>query len=293
MANINDEGFLELSGIHQHGSSHQLNGANFSVLEGLSPLNIRVINQASRAMHVAKGVEMMVAGDTPHDLYFIAQGAIAITKTYAGKTQVVATLKAGEFYGEYGVLRGKTRFASVYTAEPSVIVRVGLQAIQQVLDSDEAFKSRVFSMMKKRILNSFLFSHVVFGDLPATSRETLSTQLIVSELPRGEDLFSQGDMADKYYMILSGEAEVYIQQDGNPLLLEIRRDNGVLGEVRTNKGKQYGYTASAANQLDLLVLDKAAMLVIQQADSATMKRLQQFMTQQNKKTIAKIQGLAA
>jgi len=63
--------------------------------------------------------------------------------------------------------------------------------------------------------------------------------------------------------------------------------------VRIDKGSQYGYTASAANQLDLLVLDKPAMLVIQQADSAAMKRLQHFMTQQNQKTIAKIQGLAA
>ena len=293
MANINDEGFLELSGIHQKAWQHQLNGANFPVLEGLSPLNLRVLNQASRAMHVAKGVEMMVAGDTPHDLYFIVQGAIAIAKTYAGKTQVVATLKAGDFYGEYGVLRGKTRFASVYTAEPSVIVRVGLQAIQQVLEADETFKTRVFAIMKKRVLNSFLFSHVVFRDLPAVARETLSTQLIVSELPRGEELFCQGDTADKYYMILSGEAEVFIHQDGKPLLLEIRRDNGVLGEVRIDKGSQYGYTASAANQLDLLVLDKPAMLVIQQADSAAMKRLQHFMTQQNQKTIAKIQGLAA
>jgi hypothetical protein len=94
-------------------------------------------------------------------------------------------------------------------------------------------------------------------------------------------------------MILSGEAEVFIHQGGKPLLLEIRRDNGVLGEVRIDKGRQYGYTASAANQLDLLVLDKPAMHVIQQADSVIMERLQQLMTQQNKKIIAKIQGLAA
>ena len=150
MANINDEGFLELSGIHQHGYP-QLSSNDFPVLEGLSPLNLRVLSQDSQVMNVAKGVEMMVAGDTPHDLYFIAKGSMAVTKKHAGKSVVVATLKAGDFYGEYGVLRGKTRFASVYTAEPSVIIRVGLQAIQQVLQADENFKSRVFSIMKQLI----------------------------------------------------------------------------------------------------------------------------------------------
>ena len=290
MANINDEGFLELSGIHQHGYP-QLSSNDFPVLEGLSPLNLRVLSQDSQVMNVAKGVEMMVAGDTPHDLYFIAKGSMAVTKKHAGKSVVVATLKAGDFYGEYGVLRGKTRFASVYTAEPSVIIRVGLQAIQQVLQADENFKSRVFSIMKQRILNSFLCTHAVFSDLSASIRESLSTQLTVSELKRGETLFSQGETADKYYIILSGEAEVLIQQSGKPLLLEIRRDNDILGEVRLDKGSKYGYTSVAANQLDLLALDKEAMQLMQQVDPAIIKRLQQFVMQQSKKTVAKVQSL--
>ena len=291
MANINDEGFLELSGIHQHSYQQQLSSSKFPVLEGLSPLNLRVLNQASQAMNVAKGVEMMVAGDTPHDLYFIAQGSMAVAKNHAGKSLIVATLKAGDFYGEYGVLRGKTRFASVYTAEPSVIIRVGLQAIQQVLNADADFRSRVFSIMKQRILNSFLYTHVVFREFSASIRDSLSTQLTVSELERGETLFSQGETADKYYMILSGEAEVLIQQSGKPLLLEIRRDNDILGEVRLDKGSIYGYTVVATNQLDLLALDKAAMQLMQQAEPAIVKCLQQFVMQQSKKMIAKIQSV--
>ncbi|MDQ7001580.1 MAG: cyclic nucleotide-binding domain-containing protein, partial [Ghiorsea sp.] len=291
MAKINDEGFLELSGIHQHNSQQQLSGHNFPILDGLSPLSLRILNQASRAMNVTKGVEMMVAGDTPRDLYFIAQGSIAIVKKHSGKAQVVATLKAGDFYGEYGVLRGKTRFASVYTAEPSVIMRVSLQAIQQVLDADEAFKSRVFSIMKQRILHSFLLTHVVFRGFSDAVRERLLSQVTVSELERGEALFSYGNVSNKYYMILSGEAEILVQQSNKPLLLEIRRDNGVLGEVRTDKGSKYGYTALAANALDLLVLDHATMQKMQQLEPELVKRLQQFITQQNKKTIAKIQSL--
>ena len=111
MGNINDDGFLELSGIHQHAA--YLSTERFPVLESLSPLNLRILNQASRMIHVAKGVELVLAGDTPHDLYFIARGAVAIAKKVNGKPKAVARLQSGDVYGEYGVLRGKTRFASV------------------------------------------------------------------------------------------------------------------------------------------------------------------------------------
>jgi CRP-like cAMP-binding protein len=291
MARINDEGFLELSGVHQQNGQYQLGGSNFSVLEGLSPVNLRVLNQSARVLHVAKGVEMIAVGDTPHDLYFIAQGSVVVAKKHETKPLGVATLTAGDFYGEYGLLRGKTRFASVYTAEPSVVIQVGLQAMQQVLDADEAFKDRLLAIMRKRVLNSFLFSHAVFTALSETMRQTLASQLVVSEFSRGDILFSQGDSADKYYMILSGEAEVLVQQPEHPLLLEIRRDNDILGEVRSDKGSKYAYTAVAANQLDLLVLDKKTMLAIQQADAGVFKRLQQFVIAQSKKTMVRIQAL--
>jgi CRP-like cAMP-binding protein len=291
MAKINEEGFLELSGINRQEISQQLSSSTFPVLEGLSPLNLRILNQDSQVLNVAKGVEMMVAGDTSHDLYFIAQGTMTVVKKYAGRPLVIGTLKVGDFYGEFGVLRGKTRFASVYTTEPSVVIRVGLQAIQQVLDADADFKSRVLSIMKQRVLNSFLCTHVVFRAFSASIRDILSTQLTVSEVERGETLFSQGENADKYYIILSGEAEVLIQQSGKPLLLEIRRDNDILGEVRSDKGSKYGYTAVATNQLDLLALDKVAMQFIQQTEPEIVKRLQQFIMQQNKMTVAKMQSL--
>ncbi|MCF6208830.1 MAG: cyclic nucleotide-binding domain-containing protein, partial [Ghiorsea sp.] len=139
MAKINEQGFLELSGIHQQGVLQQLNSSVFAVLEGLSPLNLRVLNQAAQVKHIATGVEMIAAGDMPHDLYFIAQGSVTVTRKDVGQSLVVATLKAGNFFGEYGVLRGKNRFASVSTAEPSVLIRVGVKAMQQVLDADAAF----------------------------------------------------------------------------------------------------------------------------------------------------------
>jgi len=290
MAKINEEGFLELSGVNQIGVSKDvLNAQKFPILQGMTPLSLRVLNQSSRLMNVMKGVEMMHAGDTPHDLYFIAQGSIIVAKQYAGKMQVIAQLKAGDVYGEYGALRGKTRFASIYTAEASEIVRVDLHSFQQVIDADEDFRNRIFKLMKQRMLSSFLSSHTVFSKLSAQERTTLSQGLTLQEIARDELLFQAGDKAENYYFILSGEAEVGITLAQKNVVLEIRRDNDVLGETRLEKGGKYAYSVSAANNLDVLLLNPQAMRLMQQVSPSVVELFKQFIQRQTKKTMNNIQ----
>ncbi len=284
MARINDDGFLELSGVNNKVFQEVLNAEKFSILSGVSPLNLRILNQASHLLNVSQGVEMMHAGDTPHDLYFINKGSVSIGKKINDEMKVVAKLIAGNFYGEYGAMRGKTRFASVYTAEKSEIIRVDLNAVQQVFDADEAFKSRVYTVMQERLLKSFLFSYSAFRKLSSTVRDILTKDLEVVELERDNMLFREGDEAKKFYLILSGEAELTVNVDDVPTVLEVRRENGVLGEVRREEGKKYAYGVYAANGLDLLVLDKKSMQNIQKANSEALLLLKQMMNHSAKKT---------
>jgi CRP-like cAMP-binding protein len=284
MANINDDGFLELSGINVKAHKDKLNAERFPILSGLSPLSLRVLNQASHTLHVAQGVEMTHEGNTPQDIYFISKGSVSIAKRQTRKVEVVAKLIAGNFYGEYSALRKKKSFASVYTAEPSEIVRVDIKAIQQVFDADEEFKKRVHTVMQGRMLSSFLFGHPVFKKLSTGKRDVLTKQLEVVELAKEETLFREGGDAQKYYLIISGEAEITLMLNDVPTVLEIRRENGVLGEVRVEAGKKYAYGVYAANSLDLLVLDKESMQSIKEVDSQTIPLLNQMMNHSAKKT---------
>ncbi len=283
MAKINDEGFLELSGVHDEASKNVLNGEDFPILAGLSPLSLRVLNQASHVIHVVQGVEMMKAGDTPHDLYFIRKGSVNVAKENHGEIKAIAKLIAGNFYGEYGALRGKARFASVYTAEPSEIVRVDLNAVQQVFDADDAFKQRFYQVMHERLLHSFLFSHPVFKQSASAARDMMAKHLQILELERDEMLFKDGDDAENYYLIVSGEAEITIMLNDIPTVLEVRRENSLLGEART-AGKKYAYGVYAANSMDLLKLDQSTLQVIQKADPKAISLLNEMIKHSAKKT---------
>lgn len=284
------EEYLDLSGIsNPDGKAEALSDKDFPILKGLSPLSMRILNNASRIMHVSKGVEMLHEGDTPHDLYFIKAGTMSIGRKSGSQLKVIAQLKAGEVYGEFGALRHKSRYASVYTAEASVIVRVELSAIQQVLDADKSFHERLESLLKHRMLDSFFSSHPVFSQLTPKDRLELSATLPSQFYDRDVRIFTQGRAPQGIYMILSGEVEVrYTNRHGEERLLEIRRDNDLLGEVANKNGTELAYSAVAASDVDMLVLDIQAMKKVHDYHPQTFKNLEGYINKRAERTVQRL-----
>lgn len=285
-----DSDFLDLSGVRPpKDHAALLNASRFPILEGLSPVSMRILQQSSRVMHVSKGVEMLQEGDTPHDLYFIETGKLAIGKQVGSQLKVIAQLGPGNVYGEFGVLRKKTRYASAYTVEPSRIIQVEIPAIQQVLDSDSSFRARLTALLTQRMLDSFFFSHPIFAPLPADARAYLSKMLNIRFFGRGERIFSQGDKPSGVMLILSGEVEVrYLNKAGAEVLLEIRRDNDLLAEVATKNGKELAYSAIAASEVDILELKQQTLVSLRNHHQATASQLESYIDKRSAQTVKRL-----
>ena len=284
------EEYLDLSGINSpDGKAEALSDADFPILKGLSPLSMRILNNASRVMQVAKDVEMLHEGDTPHDLYFIKQGTMSIGRKSGSQLKVIARLKAGETYGEFGALRRKSRYASVITAEPSIIIRVELSAIQQVLDADKTFHERLEALLKQRMLESFFTSHPVFSKLTPQLRREFASTLPTHFYDRDVRIFSQGRPPQGIYLILSGEVEIrHTNRHGQERLLEIRRDNDLLGEVANKNGTELAYSAVAASDVDMLVLDVHAMKIIHERHPETYKILENYINKRAERAVVRL-----
>ncbi|MDX8402059.1 MAG: Crp/Fnr family transcriptional regulator [Mariprofundaceae bacterium] len=288
---MNDDSFLDLSGVHPASSlaGDLLDGARFPLLAGMSPVHLRILNNSSNVMYVSKDVELLHEGDAPHDLYFVDSGKVIVAKRSGGKMKVLRTLGPGEVFGEFGVLRKKSRFASVFTAESSRIIRVDQTAVNQVLEVDVEFRERLVELMNRRMLSTFFASHPVFQVLSTSAAEQLARVLPLSFVERGEHVFTQGDAPKGMYLILSGEVEVrFLNKANAEVLLEVRRDNDILGEVLQKNGTAFAYTAVAASDVDLLLLDKKSMQQIRAADEAAFKRLEQYIDKRSQITVKRL-----
>ena len=284
-----DNDFLDLSGVRPPSETALLSPEKFPILEGMSPIHLRILNEASRVMHVSKDVEMLHEGDAPHDMYFIESGRLAIAKHVGTQLKIIAQLGPGNVYGEFGALRRKSRYASAYTAEPCRIIRVELSAVQQVLEVDPAFKERLTKLLTCRMLDSFFFSHPVFQELPEATRTALAKELPIRFFERGARIFSQGDAPTGVYLILSGEVEVrYLNKVGAEVLLEIRRDNDMIGEVVQKNGTALAYSAIAASDLDALMLDKETMTKLHRHHPKTFAQLEKYINKRSEKSVKRL-----
>jgi len=289
MSDQNHE-FLNLSGIHPPQEQIKLlNAEDFPILQGISPIHLRFLNSASRIMHVSRGVEILHEGDAPDDIYFVCEGKLSVARQIDGQLKILAYLYPGDVYGEFGALRKKSRYASVFTAEPSRIIRVDSTTVQQVLEADPDFGNRLAQVLSNRMLDSFFFTHPVFKNLPDHIRTALARALPTQFIKRGERIFSQGETPKNVYVILSGKAEIrYLNQAGTEVLLEMRRDADILGELAQNHGNALAYSAVAASDLDMLKLDTEAMRTLEKHHPATFKTLNAFIDKRAEQTMQRL-----
>jgi len=289
---MGEEAYLDLSNINIS-TPALLSKQAFPILKGLSPLSLRILNASSRLIHVSKGVEILHEGDFPRDLYFIKEGRVSISKESGQQKKTLSYLQKGHVYGEFGVLRNKLRYASVYTTDNSEIIRIDASAVQQVLDADQSFKEALNTILSQRMLNSFFFSHPIFQMLPEDLRIQLSRTLTTISHPRDSRLFTQGDTPNGIILIISGTAEVYcLDSHQQESLLEIRRDDDVLGELATKEGEKLAYSAIAASDLDVLELHAQQMKQIRQVHPETFKRLEVYIHKRAQRTASRIKEQA-
>ncbi|MDX8396218.1 MAG: cyclic nucleotide-binding domain-containing protein [Mariprofundaceae bacterium] len=286
----NNSNFLELSGIHNVSfNKDTLSAMDFPILKDLSPLSMKILNSYCRKMYVSKDVELLHEGDTPHDIYFVKSGKLSVARQSGTQLKVISQLQKGDIYGEFGLLRKKARYASVFTSEESEIIRVEISAVQQVLEADQEFKLELEKLLTQRMLDSFFFTHPVFHSLPEESRSKLSKDLPIAFFKRNKRIFAQGDSPHGIYLILSGEAEVRFQyKKEHEKLLEIRRNNDILGEVANNSGTQLAYSVVTASDLDVLLLDNKTMDILKSFHPETFRNLENYINKRTARTVTRL-----
>lgn len=170
-----------------------------------------------------KGSAIFRQGDDGQEMYFVHSGRVKICLQTPTSEQILATLNAGDFFGEMALFTSNKRSATAIALQDSVIIRVEKASIENMLQNQE-FAMRIV----RKLAESLYDTNKQISELVAFGRDTQIMKLIISYWKDngGEDPGS-GDCMISF--------DLFINLAVSQLSLGQKQIHGSLRQLRENK----------------------------------------------------------
>jgi CRP-like cAMP-binding protein len=119
-----------------------------ALFEGLSRKQLVHIARLSEDLDVAAGTVLCKEGSRAREFFVVVDGEAEVTK--GGRR--VATVGAGDFFGEIALLERVNRTATVTAVTPLRFFVISDRAFDAVLDTDPTIERKVLRALARRVL---------------------------------------------------------------------------------------------------------------------------------------------
>jgi ATP-binding cassette subfamily B protein len=216
--------------------------------------------------HLVRGIEVvsLSLGETilhegePGDCaYLIKTGRVRVfKKTDDGRMLTLGALGPGDLFGEQAVLRNEVRNASVRVSEDVTLFRIRQVDFLALLKAQPALAHSIETLIKKRSLISFLLLETPLRAVPPRQLVDLVEHIKEECFEEGETILRQGEAADRFYVVRSGEVRVSRQKPGAATELAGHLGPGEsFGEQSLLEGRPCDATYTAASATHCCVLE--------------------------------------
>ena len=114
------------------------------------------------------GANIFREGDEGSSAYLIQSGSVDIFSMHHGKKVVLATLKAGDIFGEISLICDVPRSASVDAAEDCNLIVLTRQSLKDKMDQSDPTIQALIKMLIKRVQNgndNVMNKNITFEDV--------------------------------------------------------------------------------------------------------------------------------
>ena len=166
----------------------------------------------------AKGIKVITQGDVGDYFYVVEKGQFDIFVNSSGSIQPgpngmgnkVTTIGPGGSFGELALMYNAPRAATVISTEAgSTLWALDRVTFRRIL-MDSAFQ-------KRRMYESFLEEVPLLSTLTPYERSKIADALDTLKFPPGSTIIREGDPGDAFFILESGEAEVYKRGSDKPV----------------------------------------------------------------------------
>ncbi|MFT4582628.1 MAG: CRP-like cAMP-binding protein [Gammaproteobacteria bacterium] len=194
----------------------------------------QIIQSPDNGIVSYKPLEPIIHEDEIGDcMYIVLEGAVDVRiKAVAGREITIATLKAGEFFGEQALLPGATgkRNAGVRALQSSRLFKItkkdvvlGISQHEDLSDALDDLNSLGDDERVKMLIRSVR----LFRSLSQNDLDRIGTWTEVLGVDAGEIIVREEEQGDFMYVVLEGSVEVFVVDDDGQIvvLAELFRGN--------------------------------------------------------------------
>jgi CRP-like cAMP-binding protein/Fe-S-cluster-containing hydrogenase component 2/thioredoxin reductase len=226
---------------------------NVTILNELSPLQMREFMLDSEARYYPAGSTVFERNDPGSSLFTIASGSVLVEINPKDRSQTVP-IQQGSIFGEVGLISGRRRGATIRTAEDSILVEVSRIAALKLMAAVPAARRAVTRISIERQLLQMFGSGLTPDDLGEV--------IEASELKRlraGETLINEGEDGYDIYVIRQGSMVVEKNIGGKPVFLSYLPAGCYVGEMALIDGGRRTATVRAAIKSEVIKLQGDAV----------------------------------
>jgi sulfate-transporting ATPase len=175
--------------------------------------------------HYVAGDIILQEGDAADKFYVVVKGEIDIIQENHQGEKVINKLGPRQFFGEIGMLKTSQRTATARAHTDTHLMSMDRVAFNDWLASSDGIQEKINKAIEQRIQADEQDSKAATAPL---SQDSDGPQ----KFAPGTLIVRQGDMADRFYIILEGKVEVvYTAGNGREQLITYLSNGDYFGEI--------------------------------------------------------------
>lgn len=202
----------------------------------------------------SKGLRVITQGDVGDYFYVVEKGVFDIFVSKTGKVEAgpdgqgtkVNSIGPGGSFGELALMYNAPRAATVTSTEPSTLWQLDRVTFRRIL-MDRAFNRR-------RMYESFLAEVPLLHQLTEYERSKIADALNMEKHPAGYTIIKEGEPGDNFFILESGEAEVYKRGQDGPVYKYKKGD--YFGELALLNNEPRAASVVSTTDVKLALLSK-------------------------------------
>jgi CRP-like cAMP-binding protein len=148
-------------------------------------------------------------GDAPDRFYVVQRGEVEVLLETPEGARAVARLGPGQHFGETGILQGVPRTATVRTVARTTVLSLGRESFNALAVEADVTRQELVALMERRALVNGLA--LALPRLAADAAGRLAAVCATRNYPDGTAIVTQGEEADRFYLLLRGRVEVAVR----------------------------------------------------------------------------------